>query len=178
MKIVPLAGLLGSLFLLGCTAIKSTPPPTLSPAPTGGFSDSIRQLWKSFAPVTADWAQQAASEYYVENNVWNKRDTKDYRQSVGIRKLSEGAVAAGWEWDWPTSWNIVAFPDLVFGKNPWAQSSTTPKLPVRLSDIDSLYADFDILHEGRGHRTDTGRSRPSSPRGNRRSPLPGAKIRT
>lgn len=150
MKILPLAGILGSLFLLGCTAIQSTSTPP--PMPSGEFSDSIVESWKTFAPVTADWERQTAGEYFVENNVWNKRDAKDYRQAVGIRKLSDGAVAAGWSWEWPTSWNIVAFPDLVFGKNPWAETSTTPRLPVRLSEIDSLHADFDILHEGHGHR--------------------------
>lgn len=150
MKIVLLAGCMFAISLHGCSSSKgaSSPPPT----PTGAFSDSIVELWQTFSPVTADWERQAAGEYFVENNVWNKRDIKDYRQAVGIRKLSDGAVAAGWSWEWPTSWNIVAFPDLVFGKNPWAQTSTTPKLPVRLSDIDSLHADFDILHEGHGHR--------------------------
>lgn len=119
---------------------------------SGGLSDSILRAWASFAPVRDDWAQQAAGEYVVENNVWNKGDAKEYRQGVAIRALPDGAVAAGWSWEWPRSPNIVAFPDLIFGKNPWAGKSTSPKLPVRLSDIDSLYADFDILHEGRGHR--------------------------
>ncbi|HNY29495.1 MAG TPA: hypothetical protein PKO15_01285 [Fibrobacteria bacterium] len=150
MNIAPYACGLLALSLHACSASKastSSPPAVSSP-----FSDSLQALWRTFTPASADWAQQTAGEYYVENNVWNKGDAKDYRQSVGIRKLTDGAISAGWTWEWPTSWSIVAFPDVIFGKNPWAPASTCPKLPARLSDIDSLHVDLDLLHEGEGHR--------------------------
>lgn len=44
----------------------------------------------------------------------------------------------------------MAFPDILYGKNPWADSSTTPLLPVRLSSIQSLSVDLE--QDGPGHR--------------------------
>ncbi|HQF55051.1 MAG TPA: hypothetical protein PK208_08045 [Fibrobacteria bacterium] len=116
--------------------------------------DPFERIGKIFPDAaTRDWERRSAGPYYVENNVWNKGATgPGYRQHVGIRPLAGAAVEAGWAWDWPTCSKIVAFPDILHGKNPWADSSTTPLLPMRLSSIASLHADLDLEQGGTGHR--------------------------
>ncbi|HEX2959164.1 MAG TPA: hypothetical protein VHO70_20185 [Chitinispirillaceae bacterium] len=115
-------------------------------------SDYINQIETTFSTVFQDWEHQVEGEYLVENNVWNKGQTKDYIQKIGIKKGRHGAVKAGWGWSWPGSPVITAFPDVMFGKNPWAESSTTPRLPVQISKISALYADLKAIHLGNGHR--------------------------
>lgn len=115
-------------------------------------SDYIQQIESQFKTVDTDWAHQSAGEYIVENNVWNKRNTENYRQKIGIKKSKHGAIRAGWGWEWPASSSIVAFPDIIFGKNPWADESTTSRLPVQIKNIDSLYVELKMTHLGHGHR--------------------------
>ncbi len=130
-----------SIFLIGSSAFSYD-----------NNSDYVHQIETTFTTVSKDWEHQSAGEYLVENNVWNKGQTKEYIQKIGIKKARFGAVKAGWGWNWPESPDIRAFPDIMFGKNPWAESSTTSRLPVKISELNSLYADIKALHLGNGHR--------------------------
>jgi len=113
----------------------------------------FQQLHRYYqTPATTDWEQQHTGEYYVENNVWNKGNSKDYRQEIGIQANKDGSVSVAWAWEWPAGSEIVAFPDILYGKNPWAPQSSTPQMPVALKDIDTLTAEFEFTHYGYGHR--------------------------
>lgn len=116
----------------------------------GDFFEQLRRVYPH--PATADWEHQYAGEYFVENNVWNKGSTRDYRQEIGIRENQDSSVSVAWAWDWPESPVIVAFPDILYGKNPWAAESSTPKMPVAIKDLDTLTAEFGFTHYGYGHR--------------------------
>jgi hypothetical protein len=97
----------------------------------------------------ADWYRQSAGQYQVENNVWNKGSVTSYQQCVFIRDNNNG-IDAGWAWNWPgIRFNVVAYPNTTYGKNPWLPS-TSPELPLRIDDINCLEADIDVLQIGSG----------------------------
>lgn len=145
--------LCAALFLLPGGARGSAHPggkPSASdPVPTYDPVDRLKELIET---RDHDWDKAWEGEYYVSNNVWNKGGIGHYRQSVGIRRGPGGTMEAGWAWDWPDKNRAVAFPELVYGKNPWSQSSSTPKLPVRISDLRSLAVEFEFDHDGDGKR--------------------------
>lgn len=119
---------------------------------TAAAYDVVERLKESFTTLDADWSKGESGEYRVVNNVWNKKGVRRYRQSVGIRPLPGGTVEAGWAWEWPDKNRAIAFPELVFGRNPWGTESSTTKLPTRISDLDSLSVEFEFEHEGDGKR--------------------------
>ena len=138
--------------IFSCTTIFLWSQTQASPRFTEN-EDYFEQLHRYYkTPATADWEQQYAGEYFVENNVWNKGKTQGYRQEIGIQTNKDGSVSAAWAWEWPASSEIVAFPDILYGKNPWAPQSSTPKMPVALKNIDTLTAEFEFTHYGYGHR--------------------------
>jgi len=138
--------------IFSCTTIFLWSQTQASPRFTEN-EDYFEQLHRYYkTPTTADWEQQYAGEYFVENNVWNKGKTQGYRQEIGIQANKDGSVSAAWAWEWPASSEIVAFPDILYGKNPWAPQSSTPKMPVALKNIDTLTAEFEFTHYGYGHR--------------------------
>ncbi|QQS06590.1 MAG: hypothetical protein IPK50_06745 [Fibrobacterota bacterium] len=115
-------------------------------------SDPLSVLEAQMPIVRTDWGRMDAGPYYVHNNVWNKAGVSRYFQAVGIKPLSDGGVSAGWAWRWPETNRVMAFPELVMGKNPWAAASSHPNLPVQLGEIDRFVVDLDLLHEGWGVR--------------------------
>lgn len=97
----------------------------------------------------ADWYRGNAGAYTVENNVWNKGEDQQYLQCVTLQAADPGA-SAGWAWNWPgIRFNVVAYPNLMYGKNPWL-SSTTAKLPARVGELGCLEVDFEVEQAGRG----------------------------
>ncbi len=100
--------------------------------------------------LCGDWYREPVGEYRIENNPWNKGQVTDYRQCVFISQ-GDGGVDAGWAWNWPgVRFNVVAYPNVMFGKNPWLIDSTSPELPAQIGDIDCLEADFDVVRHGSG----------------------------
>lgn len=96
-----------------------------------------------------DWYRSSVGSYTVENNVWNKGEDQQYRQCVALQAADPG-VSAGWAWNWPgTRFNVLAYPNLMYGKNPWLPS-TSPKLPVRIGELGCLQVDFDVVQAGSG----------------------------
>ncbi len=115
-------------------------------------SDPLSVLESQIPILRTDWARMEAGHYYVHNNVWNKAGVSRYFQAVGIKKLPDGAISAGWAWRWPAKNRVMAFPELVMGKSPWAAASSHPKLPSQLGDIERFAVDLDLEHEGWGVR--------------------------
>jgi len=96
-----------------------------------------------------DWYRHNSGAYTVENNVWNKAENQQYQQCVSIQAADPG-VSAGWAWNWPgIRFNVAAYPNLMYGKNPWL-SSTTPNLPVRVGELGCLEVDFEVEQAGSG----------------------------
>jgi hypothetical protein len=94
-----------------------------------------------------DWYRHSVGQYQIENNVWNKENANKYQQCVFIKDGDEG-IDAGWAWNWPgIRFNVVAYPSIIYGKNPWL-SSTSPMLPIRIGDINCLKADFKVIQQG------------------------------
>lgn len=97
----------------------------------------------------ADWYRRSVGEYQIENNVWNKGNISSYQQCVFVSAGNDG-VNAGWAWNWPgIRFNVLAYPNITYGKNPWLPS-TSPELPLRIDEIKCLEAKFDVLQTGSG----------------------------
>jgi hypothetical protein len=93
--------------------------------------------------VCTDWSVMQIGEFLLQNNVWGKEDITDYEQCLF---KEEDGVTYGFRWDWPSGGNvrIKAFPEVVFGLSPWLDSATTSRIPIRVSDIEELVANYDI----------------------------------
>lgn len=51
----------------------------------------------------------------------------------------------GWSWDYPTGHGgVMAYPEVVFGKKPWASTSTVAGLPRIVSPLPILHVAFDL----------------------------------
>jgi hypothetical protein len=96
----------------------------------------------------ADHAELVRGSVVVQNNVWNKGTTTDYEQCV--RALPGGV--AEWRWRWPPAGDEMpeAYPEVVFGRKPWRDGSTTEALPVRLADLRTLTVDLALGTGGDG----------------------------
>jgi hypothetical protein len=97
----------------------------------------------------ADWYRRSVGGYQVENNVWNKGNVDSYQQCVFISNSDHG-IDAGWAWNWPgIRFNVVAYPNIMYGKNPWLPA-TSPELPLRIDEINCLEAEFEVIQQGSG----------------------------
>lgn len=64
--------------ILGCITIVLWSQTQAGPRFTEN-ENYFQQLHRYYqTPATTDWEQQHAGEYYVENNVWNKGNTKGH----------------------------------------------------------------------------------------------------
>lgn len=81
--------------------------------------------------VTNDFAVIKQGEFNFINNVWGKKNIKNYNQSVFKGKLGSAEVF-GWEWRWPGLHDVVAYPEILYGQSPWNDYSTTTNLPMKL----------------------------------------------
>ena len=93
------------------------------------------------ARFCADGYRLRAGQFDYSNNVWGKGNIRDYSQCV----LRSG-TRYGWRRDWPegTGFNVKAYPGVIYGHKPWRNYTTTPDLPVRVSDIDTMTVDYDV----------------------------------
>ena len=91
-----------------------------------------------------EWSQFLFNESLVENNVWGQGDIINFSQCI-YRTGSGNNINFGWNWDWPnTNNNVKSYPEVIYGKKPWASSSTTESLPIKIQNIDELYVDYDL----------------------------------
>ena len=97
-----------------------------------------------------DWEELRETNYRYVNNVWNKGRITDYEQCV-MRRVVGGEDQYGWRWRWPsTSDDVRAYPEVLFGQRPWDFSSTTTRLPRRLSSIRQLSVDYEVYLTAEG----------------------------
>lgn len=97
----------------------------------------------------ADWDRFSYPEYFVENNVWGKKEITDYKQCLFKQTDENGSF--GWEWRWPTGApDVVAYPEICFGYKPWGNQSTTPDLPLQVSKVKSAVITYDLVMKAEG----------------------------
>lgn len=84
----------------------------------------------------------------AENNTWGAGSTP----SQCIYASSGPNPRFGWTWNYPQTSpdSVKAYPELIFGKKPWANSSTTPLLPCPLSPVPALSVQFDSQTQANG----------------------------
>jgi len=103
------------------------------------------------APETkcADWERFTFPDFYMENNVWGKRDIQGYQQC--LFKSAEENGAFGWTWDWPSGApDVAAYPELSFGWKPWNSRSTTSALPLQVRKVKKALITYDITMKADG----------------------------
>lgn len=98
---------------------------------------------------TADNALLPIPGAVLYNNVYDKGDVTNYKQSV-----FHGKGGTGWEWDWPESGgsSLRVYPEVLVGQSPWSDAGglagaaglrAGDQLPRLLSDMH-LAIDFDF----------------------------------
>jgi len=105
------------------------------------------------AGLCGDWQYQSIDAYVVENNVWNAKGIHGYKQCVGMKRSATAGMDFAWDWSWPASSEVRAYPEIVYGLKPWAAQSTTPDLPRQVDVLKSLQTHFsyDMARNGAGN---------------------------
>lgn len=83
-------------------------------------------------------------EISLENNTWNTSNLSpgSYRQCVYVSSNSNTDLI-GWSWSFPEdAQGVNAYPQLIFGKKPWHNSSTTSTIPRRIASIERLKVSY------------------------------------
>lgn len=94
--------------------------------------------------ICHDWAELYYKEFMFSNNVWGKEDITDSKQCLLV-KGEDNNVEHGWQWNWPEGEaRVKAYPEIVYGYKPWNASSTTPKLPIKIADIEKLQVTYEV----------------------------------
>lgn len=76
-------------------------------------------------------------EYLLENNVWGDESSSQYIFA------SKGLVM--WFWSKRSYSPNPVYPEIIFGKKPWLDASTTDKLPARVGDVRSLVVELNYV---------------------------------
>lgn len=87
--------------------------------------------------VCEDNASVAVGEYTAVDNVWAGMGITH----SGCATIAPGmgsTVNASWSWSWPATGDIAAYLEVVFGQKPWDATSTTTRLPRKLSQLQSV----------------------------------------
>jgi hypothetical protein len=91
----------------------------------------------------------------LDNNVYGKGNTTNYKQSI-----FRGNSDAGWEWDWPESGGpkLKSYPEVLIGRSPWSDVGgiagatglhAGDQLPRRLAEARQTI-DFDFATTASG----------------------------
>lgn len=94
----------------------------------------------------AEFATIHSGEFIIENNTWNASNLPNGSFSQCIYKYDENNVLLmGWEWQYPNdAFGVNAYPQIIYGWKPWLSNSTTQNLPVKIQDINSIKANYDV----------------------------------
>lgn len=80
------------------------------------------------------WAEIRFPYYTLFNNIWGVQSITDYEQCVFYNRDPE---FFGWKWKWPYMGNHVkAYPEIIFGKKPWHDYTTSNYLPAKINSYD------------------------------------------
>ena len=149
-----------SLFmLLGCQARSpmATTPEHAAPPLQG----ALEGTHGGRAPGTAqpgvtsdcgDYSITTQGPYQYLNNTWAQDKAKGPFQQCLITRKIAGKTQLGWTWNWP-GYERLGFgePQIIFGWKPWSDHSTTPLLPLRISDVRQLTVRYAVAtaHTGK-----------------------------
>jgi hypothetical protein len=89
--------------------------------------------------------------YLLSNNTWNREAARGAHDQAIFRKGVGGQTVFGWQWRWPSSDGVVAYPEVIYGDTPW---DTRPRkqvaeLPLRVGSR-SITADYDVSFQANG----------------------------
>ena len=81
-------------------------------------------------------------EINIENNTWNATNLAPNSYEQCIYQYNNWV---GWKWSYPdTAEGINAYPQLIYGKKPWHNGSTTTALPIEIDQIERLKAQYAV----------------------------------
>ena len=87
------------------------------------------------------WAQNEVGHYIIENNIWGQGSITNFSQCI----YTTNNLKYGWTWNWPNQGtNVKAYPEVIFGKKPWSDTSTHESLPQKVSSIETFVVEFDV----------------------------------
>jgi len=103
------------------------------------FTEANTALCTEFALINQ-------GEINVENNTWNATNLAQGSYEQCIYQYNNGSNNwVGWKWSYPeTAAGINAYPELIYGKKPWHDSSTTLALPALISSIERLKVQYEV----------------------------------
>ncbi len=81
----------------------------------------------------------------LANNQWGRESAGagDWPQCLAWRVV-EGKKQYGWTWEWPSKPGLYAYPEVVFGRNPWtAMVSNDVRFPRLVSETKAMVLTFD-----------------------------------
>jgi Glycosyl hydrolase family 12 len=127
-------GVLGAILLSVCEA-----------GAMGEPRASDVRLSNDFASLSLDGG------YLLSNNAWNRDAAHGPHQQAIFRREIEGKTVFGWQWRWPSSDGVVAYPEVIYGDSPWDRKprKQAADLPLRVGSR-SIIADYEISFEASG----------------------------
>jgi hypothetical protein len=106
---------------------------------------------------SASYAVHSRGEFNVENNDWGAKTLSTYRQSIYATPTGVSPPRFAWKWDYPAERpnDVKAYPEIIYGKKPWADRTTASGLPRKVTPVPSLRVDFSLstLATGRYNAT-------------------------
>ncbi|MBN2436410.1 MAG: hypothetical protein JXK07_14195 [Spirochaetes bacterium] len=93
--------------------------------------------------------EDIGEDFTVMNNVFNGEDIKGYTQCIYTYGIEKDPII-GWNWDWPKSSTLSAYPGVLSGYKPWdGAPDNETGFPVTVSNSNiSLSFDVDIEAAG------------------------------
>lgn len=80
-----------------------------------------------------------ATPYWLFNNVtgiYSEQNSPEFEQCIALDASGE-ETAYLWKWDLSRAIDRPLYPQIIFGKKPWEEWSTSGDLPKRISDLKS-----------------------------------------
>lgn len=89
--------------------------------------------------------------YLLSNNTWNRDAAHGPHEQAIFTKSESGKTAFGWQWRWPSSDGVVAYPEVMYGDSPWdpKRRGQAENLPL-LVGSRGITVDYDISFEATG----------------------------
>jgi len=89
--------------------------------------------------------------YLLSNNTWNREAAHGKHEQAIFRAEVGGQTAFGWQWRWPSSDGVVAYPEVIYGDTPWETNprKEVAELPLRVGSR-SITADYDVSFQANG----------------------------
>ena len=98
-----------------------------------------------------EWKVLKLGEYELHNNVWGKGSITNFRQCVFTKKPALSDYQFGWSWNWPeVDYTVKSYPSVLYGRKPWNDYSTTHRLPVKVSKLESLKVEYALSEQSVG----------------------------